>query len=108
MHEQLELGEPVIMKTRFITLICAASILGVSANSALALEDNSSAAMVADAIAVRPVCLVATAVGSVFWVAALPFTIPSKSVKKTGRVLVEKPARATFTRPLGEMQMLQE
>lgn len=64
--------------------------------------------MVADAIVVRPVCLAATVVGSAFFVVALPFSAMSKSVKRTGQVLVAKPARATFTRPLGDMQALHE
>ncbi|MPN47691.1 hypothetical protein SDC9_195295 [bioreactor metagenome] len=96
------------MKTKLLTLVCAVSILGASTPSARAIEDYSSAAMVADAIVVRPVCLAATVVGSAFFVVALPFSAMSKSVKRTGQVLVAKPARATFTRPLGDMQALHE
>ncbi len=95
------------MKTKLLTLLCSVSILGASTPSAMAMEDYGAAAMAADAIVVRPVCLAATIVGSAFFVVALPFSAMSKSVKRTGNVLVGKPARATFTRPLGDMQALQ-
>jgi hypothetical protein len=62
----------------------------------------------ADAIVVRPACLVATAVGSVVFVVALPWAALSKSVKKTADALVVKPANATFTRPMGDVDALKE
>ncbi len=98
----------IIMKTKLLTLLCVVSILGGSANSALALEDYGPAAMVADAIVVRPACLAATAIGGAFFVVSLPFSAMSKSVKKSADVLVGKAARATFTRPLGDMQALKD
>jgi hypothetical protein len=60
----------------------------------------------ADVLVVRPVCLVATVIGSVVFVVALPAAAISKSVKKTANTLVVKPANATFTRPLGDMDAL--
>ena len=62
--------------------------------------------MTADAIVVRPACLVATVVGSAAFVVALPAALFSKSVKKTANTLVVKPAKATFTRPVGDMEDL--
>jgi hypothetical protein len=62
----------------------------------------------ADALVVRPACLVATVVGSAVFVIALPWAAASKSVKKTADTLVVKPAWATFTRPLGDMDALKE
>jgi hypothetical protein len=59
-------------------------------------------AIVADVVLARPGCFAATVVGSVFFVVALPFAALSKSVGKTANSLVVKPAKATFTRPLGE------
>jgi len=41
-------------------------------------------------------------------VATLPLALVSKSVKKTANTLVVKPAQATFTRPLGDMDALVE
>jgi hypothetical protein len=62
----------------------------------------------ADALVVRPACFVATAVGSVVFVVALPWAAISKSVKRTANTLVVKPANATFTRPLGDMEALKD
>jgi hypothetical protein len=61
-----------------------------------------------DALVVRPACLVATVVGSAVFIVALPFAAASKSVKKTADMLVVKPANATFTRPLGDMDALKD
>jgi hypothetical protein len=36
------------------------------------------------------------------YVVALPFSIPSGSVEKTGQLLVEEPFKYTFFRPLGD------
>jgi len=40
------------------------------------------------------------------FVVALPWAAISKTVKKTANALVAKPANATFTRPLGDMDAL--
>ena len=60
----------------------------------------------ADALVVRPACLVATVVGSAVFVVALPWAAISKTVKKTADELVGKPANATFVRPMGDMDAL--
>ena len=62
----------------------------------------------ADALVVRPTCLVATIVGSVVFVVALPWAAASKSIKKTANALVVAPANATFSRPMGDMDALKE
>ena len=86
------------MKTKIISLLCLALMGGLTTPSARA--DSMSTA--ADALVVRPVCFAATLVGSAIFVIALPFAAVSKSVKKTASTLVEAPARATFTRPIGD------
>lgn len=58
--------------------------------------------MVVDVVVVRPLGLVATAIGTVLTVVALPFTIPSGSVEKSAQELIVRPAEYTFTRPLGD------
>jgi len=63
---------------------------------------TSSDAMVIDALIIRPVMVVVTAVGVVAFVASLPFTVLSGSVGKAGNAMVVEPAAYTFTRPLGE------
>ena len=57
---------------------------------------------------IRPACLVATVLGSAVFIVALPAATISKSVKQTADTLVVKPANATFTRPLGNMDALMD
>jgi hypothetical protein len=64
-------------------------------------------AVVADVIIARPLWLVATVVGAGFFVASLPISATSGSVRRTGRTLVGKPAQATFTRPLGDFSHIE-
>ena len=58
--------------------------------------------MAADALVARPVGLVATVLGTTTFVATLPFTTFSGSVKDAARGLIKEPGQWTFTRPLGE------
>ena len=60
--------------------------------------------MVADAAAVRPMTLWASAIGAVGWVVTLPFTIPSGSAGDTAKAWVGDPLKYTFCRPIGEME----
>jgi len=96
------------MKTKLLTAICVLAISLCSANSSFASDDSDPLAIVADVVLVRPACLVATVIGSAFFVISLPIAATSRSVKKSARVLVSKPARATFTRPLGDMEALKD
>jgi hypothetical protein len=57
--------------------------------------------MGADLIIARPVQLLATAVGTVVFVASLPFTLLGNNVGQAGKTLVAGPAKATFARCLG-------
>jgi len=57
---------------------------------------------------VRPLCFVATVIGSVFFVVSLPVAATSKSVRQSADSLVITPARATFTRPLGDIDVLND
>ena len=95
------------MKTKLITALCAVAMLSMSANTASAASDDDLK-VAADTLVVRPVCLVATVIGSGLFVISLPIAAISHSVKKTAHVLVVRPARATFTRPLGDMEGLED
>lgn len=75
---------------------------------ASASSTPDSGAMVLDVFLVRPFCLVSTVVGSAVFVIALPVAAISGSVKSAGDALVVAPARATFTRPLGEFDELED
>jgi uncharacterized protein (DUF2141 family) len=94
------------MKAKLVTAICVLAIgLGSVASSA-ASENSGPLTVTVDALVIRPGCLVATVLGSAVFVVALPVAAISKSVKKTADTLVVKPANATFTRPLGDMDSL--
>jgi hypothetical protein len=58
--------------------------------------------MAADALIGRPVGLAATVLGTTTFVATLPFTAFSGSVRDAARGLIKEPGAWTFTRPLGE------
>lgn len=63
---------------------------------------QDGASMVADLVVVRPLSLAATAVGCVFFVLSLPFTVWSGDrLNQAGTFLVKDPGAYTFTRPLG-------
>jgi hypothetical protein len=94
------------MKTKLLAVLCAALVLG--ATKPCFASDDGALATVADVVVVRPGCLIATAVGSVFFVVSLPVAAISKSVKRTAHTLVVKPAQATFTRPVGDMDALMD
>lgn len=95
------------MKARVRIVSCVLALCFCTATSSYALDDGSPEAVIADTILARPACFLATAIGSVFFVVALPFAAMSKSVEETADVLVVKPARATFTRPLGDFSSLE-
>lgn len=58
--------------------------------------------IIADALVVRPVSFASIVLGSVIFVVALPFSIPTGSVDTVGRHVVVAPYRYTFVRPLGD------
>src|SRR5512137_2184502 len=96
------------MRAKLLTTICLLAIGLGSLPSSCAAETGGPLETAADAIVVRPACLVATVVGSAVFVVALPAALFSKSVKQTANTLVVKPAAATFTRPLGDMDALKD
>jgi hypothetical protein len=89
-----------------MTELCALTVLA-SATPVHAEEDKTLDAIV-DVGAVRPGCFVATVAGSAIFVLALPFAAMSKSVHKTAHTLIVYPARATFTRPVGDYSSLED
>lgn len=65
-------------------------------------EEPSGGLMLADFIFVRPFGLAATAIGSIFYVVSLPFSLLGENPGEAGLALVKEPAAYTFKRPLGE------
>jgi hypothetical protein len=96
------------MNAKLLTVICVLTISLSSASFGSEYDNTGPLTVAADAVLIRPACLVATVLGSAIFVVALPIATISKSVKKTADTLVAKPARATFTRPLGDMDALMD
>jgi hypothetical protein len=85
-----------------------AGMLSLSTAPALGQYSNGASGgtagwMIADLLLARPAGIVATAVGTVFFVVSLPFTVPTGSVEAAADQLVVKPAQYTFARPLGQL-----
>jgi len=94
------------MKAKFVTTICVLAVGLGGVASCYASENSGPLTVATDAVVIRPACFLATVLGSAVFVVALPAAAMSKSVKKTANTLVVKPAKATFTRPVGDMDAL--
>ncbi len=67
-------------------------------------EKATGEAMAADLVLLRPLGIAATAIGTVFFVASLPFSAPGGNAKGAFDKLVAEPAGFTFARPLGKVE----
>ncbi|NWG39853.1 MAG: hypothetical protein HXY27_07800 [Hydrogenophilaceae bacterium] len=64
----------------------------VPADDSHTVSGDRATDRVVDVLAVRPMGLATTAIGAVLTVVALPFTLPSGSVKDSARMMVVNPA----------------
>jgi hypothetical protein len=83
-------------------LIFAPFATAAHAQDYLEHKEPGGGAMLFDTVVVRPVGVVATAVGSVFWLISLPFSASGDNTDMATKKLVKEPAAYTFKRPLGE------
>jgi hypothetical protein len=90
------------MKTKVITILCTATLLLATATPTFAGPSRDPDVVAADVVVMRPALLAATVVGSAIFIVSLPAAALSKSIKSTANALVVAPAKATFTRPLGD------
>ena len=96
------------MKTRLLTAVCALAIGWGSVTSSFASGTGSPGAVVLDVLVARPVCLAVTVFGAAFFIVSLPVAAIASSVDSSCNTLVVKPAQATFTRPLGDLDALSD
>ncbi|MHB8139079.1 MAG: hypothetical protein ACYDGO_11935 [Smithellaceae bacterium] len=80
-------------------LVVFALILSTAPVSAYETSDID---IIPDVLLVRPIGIVAVAVGAVVFVLALPFSLPSRSVNVVGQRLVSDPAEFVWCRPVGD------
>jgi len=64
--------------------------------------DEKAGYMAGDLAVIRPLGIVATAVGAVIYFISLPFSLAGGNEEEARQKLVIDPAEYTFTRPLGE------
>jgi hypothetical protein len=93
------------MKTKLLTVGCII-VIGLCSVNAGHASEGDSLEVVGDVALVRPGCFVATVIGSAVFIVALPIAVTSGSVKETADILVVRPAKATFTRPIGDFSTL--
>jgi len=96
-----------IAKKSMVFFVVAAMMIIPLSSGALAAEyfeakEPGSGDMMFDAVVVRPVGIIATVIGSAFWLVSLPFSALGDNVGAATEKLVKDPARYTFKRPLGE------
>ena len=93
-------------KTLILAMVAAMMIIPV-ANTALASEyfeseNPSGGEMMFDLVVVRPVGIVATAVGCIVFVVSSPFSALGGNIDTANEKLIKDPAAFTFKRPLGD------
>jgi len=65
--------------------------------------DEKAGYMAGDLAVIRPIGIVATAVGAIVYVISLPFSLAGGNEEEARQKLMIEPAKYTFTRPLGEL-----
>lgn len=98
-----------IARKSLIMVMIASIIIMPLASTALAAEyfeaeEPSGAEMMFDFAVLRPVGIVATAVGCVFFVISSPFAALGGNMDAAKEMLVKDPAAFTFKRPLGQFE----
>lgn len=102
-YNQLLTYTKVLARTRILTAAAISISLAVPATGFAQEVDEqpSPLAMAGDALIARPLGIAITAVGTVIYVATLPFSLAGGNAADAGRALVLYPAEATFVRCLG-------
>ena len=89
----------LVMIVSFLTIPFGSAAL---AQEYFETEDPGGGAMLFDLVVVRPVGIVATALGAVTFVLSWPFSALGDNSDVASQKLVKDPAAYTFKRPLGE------
>jgi len=95
------------MKKTLVTALCVLAICSASVTPCRA-DTDKQLKIITDVAVLRPGGLIATAVGSVFFVVSLPFSAATHTIKETAHTLIVSPAKATFQRPLGDYDAVQD
>ena len=87
-----------------IILVVCMSAMPLSAADPTEPGEPSPDEVAADLLLIRPVALCSIVVGSVIFVAFLPFTLPTGNLSLAGKKLVLEPVKYTFLKQLGELE----
>jgi len=86
-------------------IIIAAVLFAFTATFSFAATDTQNPqdeAIIGDILVLRPLGVVATIVGSVFYLVGLPFSQGGGNTQSAADTLVVAPATFTFARPVGD------
>ena len=84
-------------------LVCTTTGFSALAQEKEYEEDATMEGMIVDFVFLRPMGIVSTALGTGFFFASLPFSVPTGSLGVAFKKLVAEPAIFTFARPLGDV-----
>jgi hypothetical protein len=90
------------MRKKLIAFLVMFALIMGTVPVMAANNETTDADIIADVFLVRPISLASIVLGSAIFVAALPFSIPTRSVGKVGQVIVVEPCKFTFVRPVGD------
>ena len=84
-------------------LVCTTTGFSAIAQEKEYEKDATMEGMIVDFVFLRPMGIVTTALGTGFFFASLPFSVPTGSLGVAFKKLVAEPAIFTFARPLGDV-----
>lgn len=90
-----------IMLVLSLALTLSIPRLALAGSEGVVVEHPTALAMAGDAIIARPLLLVATGLGTVMFIATLPFSLLGGNSSEAANTLVVQPGKATFVRCLG-------
>lgn len=89
---------------KFFSILLVMVMLFSSAPAFAASSDTDATDIIVDTAFLRPLGIVSTAFGSVFFVVSLPFSAITGSVGTSFDLLVKDPFEYTFKRPIGQIK----
>jgi hypothetical protein len=102
--KMLKIAKKIMILVMVATLLSLAYGPAAMAQEYFETEDPGGGEMIFDFCVVRPIGIVATAVGAVFYVVSWPFSALGDNTDVAGEKLLKEPAAYTFKRPLGEFR----
>lgn len=89
----------VVLISLFLVFVPCARVM---ADPSMMANEIYAEGIVLDVLICRPAGMVASMLGTTFFVVSLPFALPARSIHTTAKKLVVNPFKWTFIRPLGQ------